>query len=130
MRLARRQLVILTAHALVGWALCGAIIAVGFAVTTERAALIAHAAGAPIVFALVTAVYYRYFGFTTPLQTAACCLSTVMAMDFFVVSLLINGDLRMFASVLGTWLPFALLFAASYLVGLLFTSRGPTRAAA
>jgi hypothetical protein len=38
-------------------------------------------------------------------------------MDFFVVAMLINRSFEMFASLLGTWLPFMLIFASSYLVG-------------
>ncbi len=42
----------------------------------------------------------------------------VMAIDFFLVALLINRSLDMFASLLGTWIPFALIFSATYLTGL------------
>jgi hypothetical protein len=38
--------------------------------------------------------------------------------DFFVVALLINRSLDMFASLLGTWIPFALIFTSTYLTGL------------
>jgi len=40
-------------------------------------------------------------------------------MDFFVVTLLINRSLEMFTSLLGTWIPFALIFTSTYLTGLL-----------
>ena len=123
MRLDRREIVILAGHALIGWALCGTIIAVGFAVTSEQTALIAHAIGAPIIFAVITAGYVRFFNFTKPLATAVTFLGTVVVMDLFVVSLLINGNLEMFTSILGTWLPFALIFGATYLVGQLLRPR-------
>jgi len=42
-----------------------------------------------------------------------------MVVDFFVVALLIMGSLEMFGSALGTWIPFALIFASTYLTGLL-----------
>jgi hypothetical protein len=41
----------------------------------------------------------------------------VIAMDFFVVAMLINRSFEMFASLLGTWIPFALIFASTYLTG-------------
>lgn len=128
MNLRPRELTILAAHAVIGWALCGAIIAVGFAVTTVQTALIAHAVGAPIIFALIAASYFRSFGFTTPLQTATFFVGTVMILDFFVVSLLINGNLAMFTSILGTWLVFALIFASTYLTGRLVTTRSTPKA--
>ena len=40
-----------------------------------------------------------------------------MALDFFVVALIINRGLEMFASLLGTWIPFALIFTSTYLTG-------------
>ena len=35
----------------------------------------------------------------------------------FLVALVIIQSLAMFASVLGTWIPFALIFASTYLTG-------------
>ena len=43
-------------------------------------------------------------------------------MPFFVVALLINRSFEMFASLLGTWIPFALIFLSTYLTGLLTTN--------
>jgi hypothetical protein len=50
------------------------------------------------------------------LATAAGFLAVVI-MDVFVVALLIQRKFTMFRSVLGTWLPFALIFASTYIVG-------------
>jgi hypothetical protein len=41
----------------------------------------------------------------------------VIAVDFFVVALIISRSFDMFASLLGTWLPFALIFSSTYLTG-------------
>jgi hypothetical protein len=41
-----------------------------------------------------------------------------MAMDFFVVALLVNKSLEMFTSLLGTWIPFLLIFGSILLTGL------------
>jgi hypothetical protein len=87
------------------------------AVTSVNNALIIHAIAAPIFFAIVSLVYFRKFNFTTPLQTAAIFIAFVIAMDFFVVAMLINRSFEMFASLLGTWIPFALIFASTYLTG-------------
>ncbi len=128
MSLRPKEFAILEVHAVIGWAMCGAIVAVGFAVTTEQTALIAHAVGAPIIFALISANYFRSFGFTTPLQTSIAFVGTVIFLDFFVVSLLINRNLEMFASFLGTWLVFVLIFATTYLIGRLINARSKTKA--
>ncbi|HSK83658.1 MAG TPA: hypothetical protein VK902_09715 [Rubrobacter sp.] len=41
-------------------------------------------------------------GYTTSLVTAISFVSSLVAMDFFVVTLLIEGRLEMFGSLLGT----------------------------
>jgi hypothetical protein len=45
-------------------------------------------------------------------------VSFVIIVDFFIVALLINKSLDMFASLLGTWIPFVLIFTSTYLTGL------------
>lgn len=42
-------------------------------------------------------------------------------MDVFVVALLIRRDFGMFRDMLGTWLPFTLIFVSTYVVGRLTT---------
>jgi hypothetical protein len=44
-------------------------------------------------------------------------------MDFLVTALIINRSLAMFASALGTWIPFCLIFASTWLSGVLTTRR-------
>jgi multisubunit Na+/H+ antiporter MnhC subunit len=107
------------AHALVGWALCAATIGIGMAVTTVNNALIIHAIGAPIYFSAVSYYYFRKFGYTKPLPTALVFIAVVIGMDFFLVALVINRSLAMFGSLLGTWIPFALIFLSTYLTGLI-----------
>jgi hypothetical protein len=117
------KIAIILGLAFVGWALCAATIGIGMAVTSVNAALILHAILAPVFFSLIAWVYFRRFNFTTPLQTALIFLGFVIVMDFFVVALLINRSFEMFASLLGTWIPFALIFASTYITGLLVTRR-------
>ena len=114
-----KQVMIILAHGLVGWALCGAIIWIGMAVTSMQNTLIIHAIGAPVIFGAIASIYYRAFNYTTPLQTAILFVSVVVFMDFFVVALLIEKSFEMFISLLGTWIPWALIFASTYLTGVL-----------
>jgi hypothetical protein len=113
----RSQTVVLLAHALVGWALCGAIMGLGPTMQTMQTTLIIHAVGAPIIFTAISWNYFKRFGYTTPLQTALIFTGFVIFMDAFLEALLIMGSFEMFGSILGTWLPFALIFTASYLTG-------------
>jgi hypothetical protein len=110
---------ILLAHAFVGWMLCAATMGIGMAVTSLNNALIVHAVAAPVFFAGISLVYFRKFNYTKPLQTALVFIAFVIAMDFFVVAMLINRSFEMFTSLLGTWIPFALIFTSTYLTGIL-----------
>ena len=121
-----KKLVIILAHGLVGWALCGAIIWIGMAVTSMENTLIIHAIGAPVIFGAIASIYFRAFNYTTPLQTAIVFVSVVVFMDFFVVALLIEKSFVMFASLLGTWIPWALIFTSTYLTGLFASKRAET----
>jgi hypothetical protein len=103
--------------AFVIWAGCGAIMGIGMAVTSERNTLIAHAIGGPIIAALVSMFYFKRFNYTTPWQTAGIFVGFIMFMDVFIVSMLIMRSFEMFQSILGTWIPFTLIFISTYLTG-------------
>jgi hypothetical protein len=113
-----KKLVTILAHVFVGWALCAATMGIGMATTSLENTLIIHVIGAPIFFMVVSLIYFKKFSYTKPLQTAMIFVGFVIAVDLFVVALLINGSLEMFTSLLGTWIPFALIFVSTYLTGL------------
>ncbi len=113
-----KSLIIILIHAFIGWVLCGAIMGIGMQVTSMESTLIIHAIAAPIFFAIVSLIYFKKFNYTTPFQTAIIFLAFVIFMDFFIVALLIEKSLEMFESILGIWLPFALIFISTYLTGL------------
>jgi hypothetical protein len=92
---------------------------IGMSVIDLQTTLILHAIGAPIIFFFITWFYFRRFHFTPPAVTAVLFLLIVVFMDFFLVALVINKSLEMFGNALGTWIPFALIFASTYLSGLI-----------
>ncbi len=112
-----RKILTILGCAVVGWALCAAMMGIGMVITSQQNALIIHAVAAPIIFLFVSLVYYRKFNFTTPLQTALVFTGFIMVLDFFIVALLILHNLGMFASLLGTWIPFTLIFISTWLTG-------------
>jgi hypothetical protein len=112
-----KKLAVIFIHALIGWTLCAATMGVGMALTTLEKTLVIHAIGAPIYFSLVSQVYFSRFNWTSPFRTAVIFTGFVIFVDFFVVALLINKSLAMFASLLGTWIPFGLIFVSTYLTG-------------
>lgn len=112
-----QAVVVTVAHALAGWGLCGATMGAALALTTLAQALLIHALAAPLIFAGLSWNYFRRRGAWTPLRTAAMFVGVVIAMDFFVVAMLIEKSFEMFTSIAGTWLPFALIFVSTWLTG-------------
>jgi hypothetical protein len=110
------------AHGIAGWALCGATMGVAMAVTDPGRALLIHALAAPVLFAAVSFLYFKRIDAFSPLRTAVTFLAVVMAMDFFVVALIIERSLAMFGSLTGTWLPFTLIFLSTWLTGVALRS--------
>ena len=108
----------------IGWMLCFATMGVGMATMSLDNALLVHATAAPFLFTAVSLVYFSRFGYTRPLPTAAIFVGFVMTLDFLVVALLINRSLAMFASPIGTWIPFALIFVSTYSTGSYLQRRG------
>lgn len=106
------------AHALIGWTLCAATMGIGMAVTSIEITLIVHLLGAPVFFFFVSRNYFRKYNYTSALKTAGMFLGFVILVDFLIVALMINGSLEMFASPMGTWLPFLFIFTSTYMTGL------------
>lgn len=104
-------------HALVGWVLCGAVMYAALAVTTPPRAVVIHALAVPLIFAAIALFYFRRPDAWSPAAAAAAFLAIVVAMDVFVVALLIQKSFEMFQSVRGSWLPFTLIFASTWWTG-------------
>ena len=62
-----KQLVIPLLLGLLGWALCGAIMFVGMAITDIQTTLTVHVIGAPIIFSLISWFYFVRFNYTSPI---------------------------------------------------------------
>ena len=118
-----KAVAIIAIHALVLWILCGAIMMIGRELWSIEAALIVHAVGAPILAMGVSLVYFTYFNYTTPLQTATIFTLTPIILDALIVASLIEKSFDMFRSPIGTWIPFGLIFIATYLTGSLIERR-------
>jgi hypothetical protein len=112
-----KNILVLLGFAFVGWVLCAATIGIGMAVTSLEVALILHAIMAPCFFTSISMVYFSRYHFLSPIKTALVFLGFVVLMDFFVVALIINHSLAMFTSLIGTWLPFLLIFLSTWITG-------------
>lgn len=111
------EVIVILFHAFIGWFLCGATMGIGQATTTIDNALIIHAVAAPIILFLISAVYFTKFNYTSPLLTAVIFVSFIILMDFFLVSMIILQNFEMFYSLMGTWIPFGLMFLSIWITG-------------
>lgn len=113
----RFQYVALLAHSLLGWAICGTTVGVGRQFFSMELTLIAHAAVAPLAFGLLTWQYFRRFPIASPATTALTMVGVVMGLDALVVAPFLEGSYAMFGSILGTWVPLALILVSSWITG-------------
>ena len=114
-----KKILIVLAFGFVVWAFCGALIGVGRQFMSMDTTLIVHAIGAPVGAGAASWLYFRIFGYTSPLTAAAIFVATSLTLDIFVVALLIEKSFDMFTSVIGVWIPQMLIFVATYLTGTL-----------
>ena len=108
----------LLAHGVAGWALCAALMAALLQMTGTGLAIAIHAVAAPLIFGAIAVHYFGARGARDPLPTALAFTAIVALLDAGVVAALVLRSFAMFASFAGTWLPFLLIFLATWLTGL------------
>jgi len=118
MSLAVKKPFVLLSLGISGWAVCGTIMFVLLYLTTIYLSLIIHFIATPFIFLGISNLYFKRFDYTSPLATAIIFTLIVMILDFFVVAMVIEKNLEMFESVMGTWLPFLFIFLTVWLRGL------------
>lgn len=112
----------LLAHGVIGWAVCAAIMIGLLQVVSTTAALVVRVIAAPLVFTAVAWHYFRPPGAREALPTAVLWTACVALLDLVFVAGLVQRDLGIFASILGTWLPFALIFVVTWAKGALMST--------
>jgi len=113
-----KEALILLVNAIIIYFVCFAVMGLSMAALPIDTALVAHAVAAPFVSAIFSYIYYKKFNYTSPLITAIVIVATVILLDFFLTATIILQDYAMFYSLIGTWIPFALIFIAALIVGI------------
>lgn len=119
-----KRILFIVAYPLIGWAICGTTVGIGRRLIDMHTTLVVHAIVAPLAFAVLSALFFRQFPGSSPVRIASAFLSVVMALDVLLVAPLFEHSFSMFGSVLGTWFPLALIFAAVLIVGRYFGRSG------
>ncbi len=96
------------------WAMCGAVIAIGRRIWSLPTTLYVHLIAAPVFAYFLSTLQKLEAPEFNHLLRAGVMTAVVMALDVFVVAPLFEGSYAMFRSVIGTWLPFAAIFLASW----------------
>lgn len=117
-QLSAKDVAIVMLHALVLWALCGATIGIGRALVGIETTLIIHALAVPVFASSISFFYFKKFSHFAPLATAALFTGFVIALDAGLVAPVFEKNFAMFRSVLGTWIPFGLIFVSTLVTGL------------
>jgi hypothetical protein len=112
-----KAVLLLSLSAFVVWLACGLTMAFGRSAFGLETALRIHAIAAPVFAALVSLIYFARFRTTTPLAAAAFVTAFIVVLDAGLVAPVFEKSYAMFGSILGTWVPFLSIFAATYLMG-------------
>jgi menaquinone-dependent protoporphyrinogen oxidase len=107
----------LVVHASVGWAACAALMGALLQLFRVGVALGLHAVAVPVVFAWVAQWYFRPRGARSALSTALAFAAIVALLDLIIVAGVVQRNLTMFGSLIGTWVPFSLIFAITWITG-------------
>jgi hypothetical protein len=105
--------------ALVLWAACGSVIAIGRRIWTIETTLIVHLFAAPAIAFLVAGAHKLLAPDFDIVVRAAAITGLIVALDALVVAPLFERSYAMFRSALGTWIPFAAIFLACWAAGAL-----------
>ena len=111
--------VYLIALSLALWGGCGATIGIGRRIWSLGTTLKVHLAVATVLAFLAAAVHAKLNPSFAPALRAAVMTGLIIALDAGIVAPLFERSYAMFRSLLGTWIPFAAIFAASWAAGLL-----------
>ncbi|HXZ17830.1 MAG TPA: hypothetical protein VEH77_18040 [Roseiarcus sp.] len=104
--------------ALALWGACGVVIGIGRKLWSIETTLRVHLVAAPILAFLAATAHRAVAPEFDPLGRAVAMTILVMLLDALVVAPFFERSFAMFRSVIGTWLPFAAMFAASWAAGL------------
>jgi hypothetical protein len=91
------------------------------AMTDLWTALVGHTAAAAVIFLFVAKHYFGLSGARDPLPTAVTFVSAMALLDLVVVAGLVQHSLQIFTSVIGTWLPFFLVFLVTWGTGVVMS---------
>jgi len=116
--------------AVVIWGACGGVIYAGRRLWSNDTTLRVHLIAAPIIAFLCAALHAAVVSDFEPLMRAMAMTLIIIALDAFVVAPLFERSYAMLQSAIGTWLPFVVIFAATWAARVLAASTSANEQAA
>jgi hypothetical protein len=120
-----KKVLVILLLSLIGWGILLAVIVIGSKVTTISNTLIIQLIAAPILYAVISRIYFKRFGYTTPLQTALILMGVVILMHAVALAFFTQHGVNTYLKPVSTWLAFGLIFGVTYLEGRIL-KKGPT----
>lgn len=108
-------------HAFLGWSWCGAITGLGQLLLPANTLLIFYLLLSPIGVGLLAWRFHQNFPGIQQLNVAYWFTGIIIFLNVALTAPVFEKSYSMFANIIGTWLPFALIFGAVYLAGYLTT---------
>lgn len=110
----------LAAYGVAGWLQCMFVIGALWKIAPVGLVTAVHAVFAPMAFTVLAIRYFRARGAREPLPVALTWAAMVALLDAGLAVAL--QDLTMFRSFAATWLPFGLIFVATWITGFIIST--------
>ncbi len=114
-----RQFSSLITHAFLGWCWSGALTGLGQLLISLETLLIIHTFLGPLGIGLLAWRFHQNFPGIQPLNTACWFTGIIIFLNVVLTAPFFENSFSIFSSIIGTWLPFILIFGAVYLAGYL-----------
>ena len=105
--------------AVIVWGLCGTVMGIGRLLWSTETAIVIHLPAAPIFAFVAAALHTLLFPEFDPSTRAVVMIGVIILLDIAVVAPLMERSFEMFRSVIGTWLPFVLMFLSAWAGGVM-----------
>jgi hypothetical protein len=106
-------------HAIAIWTLSAALLVGSSFLLWAATAVTIRVATAPMIAAVVASVFFTKYDDARPLGVAITFTATVALLDAIVLAALIQRSAAIFVQPLATWVPYALIFATTWMSGAL-----------
>lgn len=113
-----REILMAALVALAGWTICAAIVSTTAYATSLATAFAVNSVVAPVLFVVVSVAYFRRGDASHPGLAALVFVLVGVAFTLVTAVTVPARGVASLGSVTGTWLPLALVFVATWCVGL------------